>query len=174
MWILLVLSDGPDYGYNLIQRLDEMFAGYWKPKAGTIYPALEKLEELGLVTRTTEHKEEGIERRYYTIKESGEEVLKRGMDRWSRVMEHVELYGERHHAIRSYRAKESHIKVGEALIKLGESVKQGGFDLSEVIVDLEPEQATITDPVSFRFVYAYEGESLEIEMELSWKPEKKN
>lgn len=28
MWILLVLSEGPNYGYNVIQRLSEMFLGY--------------------------------------------------------------------------------------------------------------------------------------------------
>ncbi len=59
MWILFILSDGPDYGYKLIQRLDKLFAGHWKPKPGTIYPALDKLAQDGYVSRIHEHREEG-------------------------------------------------------------------------------------------------------------------
>jgi len=33
------------YGYEMIQQLNELFAGSWKAKSGTIYPILSKLEQ---------------------------------------------------------------------------------------------------------------------------------
>jgi len=51
LWLLLLLSERPMYGYELIRELEKRFSGYWKPKTGTIYPALEKLESNKLVSR---------------------------------------------------------------------------------------------------------------------------
>jgi DNA-binding PadR family transcriptional regulator len=168
MWLLFILSDGPDYGYNLIQRLDRMFSGYWKPKAGTIYPALEKLTNEGLVTRSHEHRDEGPDRRNYTITPLGEGALRNGMDRWSQVMEHVELYGERHRALRRLKKEFSRRELGDILFKLGKSIKGSSFDVSEVVPDLEPMRIEIPDKAVFKFVYAPEGKGMEIEIELEW------
>ena len=52
----LVLSERPMYGYEIIKELGKRFAGYWEPKTGTIYPALEKLEQDKLVTSQRERK----------------------------------------------------------------------------------------------------------------------
>ena len=59
-----------------MQRLKDIFKGYWQPKAGTIYPALERLSEASLITCRVEHREDAPDRRYYTITKKGEEVLK--------------------------------------------------------------------------------------------------
>lgn len=171
MWLLLVLSDGPDYGYNVMQRLDRMFAGYWKPKAGTIYPALEKLTEHELVSRSHEHREEGPDRTYYTITPRGEEVLRRGMERWSRVMDQVDQYGERHRAIRVHRARLDRKELGDILVRLGEAVKKGAFDISTPLPTVEPSRVELTEPLFFKLLYAYEEDRLEVEMEFEWKPE---
>jgi DNA-binding PadR family transcriptional regulator len=40
LWLLILLSEGPKYGYEIITELEKRFSGYWKPKTGTIYPAL--------------------------------------------------------------------------------------------------------------------------------------
>jgi DNA-binding PadR family transcriptional regulator len=58
LWLLLLLSEKPMYGYEIIRELEKRFAGYWKPKTGTIYPALERLEENKLVTSRVEFREE--------------------------------------------------------------------------------------------------------------------
>lgn len=50
LWLLLLLSERPMYGYEIIRELEKRFSGYWKPKTGTIYPALEKLEMGDLIT----------------------------------------------------------------------------------------------------------------------------
>src|SRR2546427_632522 len=57
LWLLLLLSEKPMYGYEVIRELEKRFSGYWKPKTGTIYPAFEKLEEGGLVTSRIEFRD---------------------------------------------------------------------------------------------------------------------
>jgi DNA-binding PadR family transcriptional regulator len=47
--MLLLLNEEPTHGYDVIQRLAEKFSGLWSPKAGTVYPALGRLEEKGLI-----------------------------------------------------------------------------------------------------------------------------
>jgi DNA-binding PadR family transcriptional regulator len=42
------------HGYELIQELGSLFGGTYIPSAGTIYPRLGKLEEEGLVTKSTD------------------------------------------------------------------------------------------------------------------------
>ena len=56
LWLLILLSERPMYGYEIIKELAKRFAGYWKPKTGTIYPALERLEQDKLVTSQRERK----------------------------------------------------------------------------------------------------------------------
>lgn len=174
LWILLVISEGPNYGYNVIQQLEKMFAGYWKPKAGTIYPALEKLSEKDLITGETRHREEGPDRRYYTITEKGKQALRHGINQSSKVIEHIELYGERHRTIRRFQEKTDREKLGDFFIKLGESFKRETFDLSTISPAIEPEIIRLVEPIKLKFLYAHENSGLEIEIEVEWSPEKED
>jgi len=167
-WILLVLSEGPNYGYRIMQRLKDMFKGYWQPKAGTIYPALEKLSKESLITCKVEHREGAPDRHYYTITKKGEEVLKETVIRWSKVMEHIEAYGEAHRAIQRFKGDLNREEVGNLLIKMGEGVKKGAFDLSEIIPSLESVVVEPTEPLRFKLLYAWENGKLEIELEFEW------
>jgi len=49
LYILTLLSRGPQTGYSIIQRIDERTEGAWKPGAGTMYPLLKSLSREGLV-----------------------------------------------------------------------------------------------------------------------------
>jgi len=53
LYLLVLLLDGPRHGYELITELTRRFGGTYRPSAGTIYPRLARLEEEGLVRRTT-------------------------------------------------------------------------------------------------------------------------
>ncbi|GAB3393951.1 hypothetical protein GCM10027568_23710 [Humibacter soli] len=53
LYLLSLLDESPKHGYELIQALSDRFGGTYSPSAGTIYPRLAKLEEEGLVTKTT-------------------------------------------------------------------------------------------------------------------------
>ncbi|MCU1441948.1 MAG: PadR family transcriptional regulator [Cryobacterium sp.] len=54
LYLLSLLAERPRHGYELIQALSERFGGTYSPSAGTIYPRLAKLEEEGLVTKSTD------------------------------------------------------------------------------------------------------------------------
>lgn len=54
LYLLSLLAERPMHGYELIQALGDRFGGTYVPSAGTIYPRLAKLEEEGLVTKTTD------------------------------------------------------------------------------------------------------------------------
>lgn len=54
LYLLSLLATEPMHGYELIHALETRFGGTYIPSAGTIYPRLAKLEEEGLVTKTTD------------------------------------------------------------------------------------------------------------------------
>lgn len=63
---LLLLAEQPLHGYQIIQLIDERSGGLWRPSAGSIYPALQQLEDEGLVRAEPE---DG--RRVYHLTEAG-------------------------------------------------------------------------------------------------------
>jgi DNA-binding PadR family transcriptional regulator len=54
LYLLNLLEVSPKHGYELIQALSDRFGGTYSPSAGTVYPRLAKLEEEGLVTKSTD------------------------------------------------------------------------------------------------------------------------
>ncbi|MET0976779.1 MAG: PadR family transcriptional regulator [Leifsonia sp.] len=54
LYLLSLLAEQPRHGYELITALSDRFGGTYSPSAGTIYPRLAKLEEEGLVTKSTD------------------------------------------------------------------------------------------------------------------------
>lgn len=54
LYLLALLDEQPRHGYELIQALSDRFGGTYSPSAGTIYPRLAKLEEEGLVSKSTD------------------------------------------------------------------------------------------------------------------------
>ncbi len=59
-------------------------------------------------------------------------------------------------------------EAGEMLIKLGEGIKRGEFDVAGAIPSLEPLGVKLPPDVMFKFIYAPEGEGFEIEVEVEW------
>ncbi|AYG03216.1 PadR family transcriptional regulator [Gryllotalpicola protaetiae] len=70
LYLLSLLEEAPKHGYELIQALEARFGGTYSPSAGTIYPRLSKLEEEGLVTKTTQGR-----KTVYEITDAGREEL---------------------------------------------------------------------------------------------------
>ena len=63
-------------GYDLIQRLNDQFAGTWEAKSGTIYPILSKLKKNGFLAQKTVKSPIGPLKKVYFLTESGEKILK--------------------------------------------------------------------------------------------------
>jgi DNA-binding PadR family transcriptional regulator len=47
--LLLLLADEPRNGYQLMQAIEELSGGRWRPSPGSIYPTLSQLEDQGLI-----------------------------------------------------------------------------------------------------------------------------
>jgi DNA-binding PadR family transcriptional regulator len=47
--ILALLVEAPRNGYQIMQELEERSRGLWRPSPGSVYPALQQLEDEGLV-----------------------------------------------------------------------------------------------------------------------------
>ena len=47
--ILVLLAEEPRNGYQLMQEIEQRSDGVWRPSPGSVYPALQQLEDEGLV-----------------------------------------------------------------------------------------------------------------------------
>ena len=47
--ILALLREQQRNGYQIIQEIERRSSGLWKPSAGSVYPALQQLEDEGLI-----------------------------------------------------------------------------------------------------------------------------
>jgi DNA-binding PadR family transcriptional regulator len=47
--LLVLLAEEPRNGYQLMQAIEERSDGVWRPSPGSVYPALQQLEDEGLV-----------------------------------------------------------------------------------------------------------------------------
>jgi DNA-binding PadR family transcriptional regulator len=72
--LLLLASDGPLNGYQLMQTLDERSDGRWRPSPGSVYPALAQLEDEGLI-RVAPGQAEGESGRAFEVTDRGREHL---------------------------------------------------------------------------------------------------
>src|SRR6266704_991896 len=59
--VLALLAEEPRNGYQIIQEIGERSGGVWRPSPGSVYPALQQLEDEALVQAETP---EGGRRRY--------------------------------------------------------------------------------------------------------------
>jgi len=49
---LLLLAEEPRNGYQLMQEIEQRSDGLWRPSPGSVYPALQQLEDEGLIRGT--------------------------------------------------------------------------------------------------------------------------
>ena len=76
---------GPQHAYGLALRLQQVSDDALNLNQGTLYPALLRLEQQGLIKgswRTTENKREA---KYYLLTRAGEKTLGAETARWNRL-----------------------------------------------------------------------------------------
>jgi len=87
--ILQLLAEKPRHGYEVIKELEEKFGGHYAPSAGTVYPTLSLLEDLGYATVTPE---EGG-KKVYTITEEGRKYLEQNRTAVDDIFERIAEFG---------------------------------------------------------------------------------
>ena len=84
--ILEALIREPSHGYRIAQRIKERSEGVLDFREGTLYPALHRLENEGMIESfdgpSSRDAENGRTRRYYRITESGRGMLTRDRGEW--------------------------------------------------------------------------------------------
>lgn len=89
--ILSLLSEGPMYGYQIVKELAARSGGVFEFKEGTLYPALHRMEQEGLVRSYWESVDTAVTdpegfhppRKYYAITEKGQDALAHRAADWS-------------------------------------------------------------------------------------------
>jgi DNA-binding PadR family transcriptional regulator len=79
--ILAVLAAGPAHGYAVIEQLRRRSGGVFDLPEGTVYPALHRLEEDGLLTSSWATAN-GRRRRVYTLTRRGRAALGKRRGDW--------------------------------------------------------------------------------------------
>jgi DNA-binding PadR family transcriptional regulator len=69
---LLLLAEEPRNGYQIMQEVEERSEGVWRPSPGSVYPALQQLEDEGLI-----RSEEIDGRKLYVITDEGRAQVER-------------------------------------------------------------------------------------------------
>jgi len=85
--ILTALASGPLHGYGVIQEVAALSGDRVRLRAGTLYGALDRLAEQGLVAADREEVVDGRLRRYYALTDDGAAVLDEEVQRLARNAE---------------------------------------------------------------------------------------
>lgn len=93
--VLAVLEHGPLHGYGVIQALATRSDGTLDVPAGTVYPALYRLQHAGLVASSWDATS-GRRRRLYRLTRAGRRTLARERSDWRELATAVDaILGER-------------------------------------------------------------------------------
>lgn len=87
--ILRLLAEKPRHGYEIIKELEERFGGAYAPSAGTVYPTLALLEDLGYASVSPE---EGG-KKVYAITPAGEKYLEENKSAVEDIFERIQDFG---------------------------------------------------------------------------------
>jgi DNA-binding PadR family transcriptional regulator len=91
--ILDLLKDKPAHGYEVIRALEERFHGFYSPSAGSVYPTLQLLEDLGHVTAS---EQDG--KKVYTITDEGRKFLEEREETVDKIRGHMrDWWKDRNH-----------------------------------------------------------------------------
>ena len=89
-------SLGPLHGYAIAARLEQVSGGALQLNMGTLYPALMRLEQRGLLRGKWGATETNRKARFYAVTPAGRRQLAREKDAWDRMagIIHTLLHGE--------------------------------------------------------------------------------
>jgi DNA-binding PadR family transcriptional regulator len=79
---LSIISDGDSYGYEIIQRVNELTDGELEWTEAMLYPVLHRLENRELVECYWENSPNGRKRKYYSITSAGRAELQDKKRQW--------------------------------------------------------------------------------------------
>ena len=91
MLVLKALQLGPMHGWGITERLEQGSRNVLRLGQGSLYPALYRLEERGLISSTWGTSDNNRRARYYELTVAGRAQLARERQAWRRLSRAVEL-----------------------------------------------------------------------------------
>jgi PadR family transcriptional regulator PadR len=83
--VLQIVALGPLHGYAIGQRLKQMSRDVVQVTQGTLYPALHRLENRGLLTADWKMSDTGREAKFYRLTRKGSAHLEAEAASWARL-----------------------------------------------------------------------------------------
>lgn len=86
--ILLALADEDRHGYGIIKEVERQSAGSLRLGTGSLYAALQRLAEEGLIAEAAyaPAPDEDQRRRYYSLTDAGREAARHELRRMARIL----------------------------------------------------------------------------------------
>jgi transcriptional regulator len=82
--ILKALTLQPMHGWGIGLRIEQISKGRLDVNQGSLYPALQRLEQRGWIDSEWESSENNRRARYYSLTRAGRKALGEEVDRWKR------------------------------------------------------------------------------------------
>jgi transcriptional regulator len=89
--ILKVVALGPVHGYSVAQRLQQVSRDVVQVPQGSLYPALHRLENRGLLAAEWRQTDSGRDAKFYHLTRKGKTQLEAQTASWRRLSEAVAL-----------------------------------------------------------------------------------
>ena len=89
--ILKVVALGPVHGYSVAQRLQQVSRDVVQVPQGSLYPALHRLENRGLLAAEWRQTDSGRDAKFYRLTRKGKAQLETQTASWRRLSEAVAL-----------------------------------------------------------------------------------
>jgi PadR family transcriptional regulator PadR len=80
-WMLLVLHQRPAYAFEMNALIQQLSQGTISADDNSLYRALSRFEDMGLVASQLQPSPSGPARRYYTLTPTGRQLLRRFIER---------------------------------------------------------------------------------------------
>jgi DNA-binding PadR family transcriptional regulator len=81
--ILSLLTNGENYGYELIQEVKRLSGDKIQWSDGMLYPVLHRMEDAGWIKSRWVKMESGRKRKYYSLEKDGRQALKNKRAQWT-------------------------------------------------------------------------------------------
>ena len=84
--ILKAVSLGPQHGYGILLRIEQISRGYLPVQQGTLYPALYRLEDRGLLATEWGTSEHNRRAKFYSLTPEGRKELRSERSSWEQLV----------------------------------------------------------------------------------------
>jgi len=84
--VLKAVSLGPQHGYGILLRIGQISRGRLPVQQGTLYPALYRLEDRGLLATEWGTSENNRRAKFYSLTPAGRKQLRDEQSTWSQIV----------------------------------------------------------------------------------------